>query len=325
MAKLAVPGPFDEAYLTTISGRTQCARRRGSPLALVNGVFGISRASSRARRSSSSLVSKPVPIFPAKHEVVPVEVPDQQRAETHALALRIGEAADDEVVRLLALHLQPVLRAAMLVGRVAALRDDALPSFGAGALPGLRIVEQRHLRERQSERHAAQQRATLFERQRASRRGHRATGCRTRSSPPAERAPPPGRLRRRGSTSWTGRFAIAWTTDGCELLCGSRLRENKPNVGAVLEREQPDAVELALEDPLGPGEPVLCERRRHRLEPFGKRGRHGISTPTITTEYLARTCAGNTATASGVTWRHPSTLISAQRGKRGEHAPRRRS
>ena len=38
----------------------------------------------------------------------------------------------------------------------------------------------------------------------------------------------------------------------------------------MFEREQADAIELALEDPLGPGEPLLRQRRRHRLDPFGK-------------------------------------------------------
>src|SRR5688572_1060039 len=50
---------------TTISGRTQCARSRGRPVAIVKGVLATSSASSRARRSSRSLLSKPVPTFPA--------------------------------------------------------------------------------------------------------------------------------------------------------------------------------------------------------------------------------------------------------------------
>src|SRR5262249_39732239 len=55
-----------KAICATTSGRTQCARTRGNPTALVNGEVGISSASSRARSSSSSFVSKPVPTFPAK-------------------------------------------------------------------------------------------------------------------------------------------------------------------------------------------------------------------------------------------------------------------
>src|SRR3954467_9653139 len=51
---------------TAISGRTQCARSRGSPRDLVKGALSISIASSRCRSESSSFVSKPVPILPAK-------------------------------------------------------------------------------------------------------------------------------------------------------------------------------------------------------------------------------------------------------------------
>src|SRR5262245_34067493 len=55
-----------KATCTTISGCTQCARMRGSPTAFVNGDFGISSLSRRARSSSNSFVSKPVPTLPAK-------------------------------------------------------------------------------------------------------------------------------------------------------------------------------------------------------------------------------------------------------------------
>ena len=135
-----------KATCTTISGRTQCARKRGNPVAFVNGVVGISRASSRARRSSSSVVSKPVPTLPAKHEIAHLRSSRRAaRPRPTRLPLRIGEAADDELLRRLALHLQPVLRATMLVLGVAPLGDDAFPPFAAGALPGLRIVERRHL------------------------------------------------------------------------------------------------------------------------------------------------------------------------------------
>ena len=71
-------------------------------------------------------------------EVAAFVVADEQRAEPDARALRIGEPADDELLRRLAFHLQPVFRAAMLVGRAAALGDDAFPSFAARALPRVR-------------------------------------------------------------------------------------------------------------------------------------------------------------------------------------------
>src|SRR5947207_2214002 len=56
---------------TTISGRTQWARSRGNPVAVVKGDFGSSIASRRLRRSSRSFVSKPVPSFPAKTRSLP--------------------------------------------------------------------------------------------------------------------------------------------------------------------------------------------------------------------------------------------------------------
>ena len=51
--------------------------------------------------------------------------------------------------------------------------------------------------------------------------------------------------------------------------CGSRLREYSWTSVPVLVREQPDAVELALEQPVGSAEAVLRQRGGHRLEPVG--------------------------------------------------------
>src|SRR5436190_7635669 len=70
-----------------------------------------------------------------KHDIVAGEVANQQRAETDAAALRVGEPADDQLLRRLAFHLQPVRRAAVLVRRVAALCNHPFPSLLARALP----------------------------------------------------------------------------------------------------------------------------------------------------------------------------------------------
>ena len=140
-----------------------------------------------------------------------------------------------------------------------------------------------HLREWQSERHAAQQRATLVERQARHVSAIEPQNVEHVVVRLAEGAPPPG--------------GFAVEDDVVDRQVGDgldhgRMRavERQPvprqqaNVGAVLERQQPNAVELALEDPLGPGEPVLRERRRHRFEPVGKRvinlQRQTVSTPT---------------------------------------------
>ena len=130
-----------KATCTTISGRTQCARRRGSPVALVNGGLSISSAIELRAQVEQQLGVEAGADLAGKDEVVALEVADEQRTETDARALRIGEAADDQLLARLALHLEPVRRAAMLVGRVAPLGDDAFPALRAGALPRLVIVE----------------------------------------------------------------------------------------------------------------------------------------------------------------------------------------
>src|SRR5262249_17591293 len=44
----------------------------------------------------------------------------------------------------------------------------------------------------------------------------------------------------------------------------------KFHLRAIFECEYSDSIELSLEDPLGSGEAFLCERRRHRHNPFGE-------------------------------------------------------
>ena len=76
-----------------------------------------------------------------EHELSLVVMADQQRAESDASALGIGEAADHELPRRLALHLDPRLRPALLVAGIAALGDDPFPALRGRALPRLRIVQ----------------------------------------------------------------------------------------------------------------------------------------------------------------------------------------
>ena len=61
-----------------------------------------------------------------------VEVADEERAEAGPAALRIGPAADHQLLLVDALELQPVRRATPHpVRRVGPLRDQALPAAGA--------------------------------------------------------------------------------------------------------------------------------------------------------------------------------------------------
>ena len=99
-------------------------------------------------------------------EIAVFVVPDQQGAEADARALRIGKSADDEFLRRLALHLQPMLRAAMLVRRAAPFRNDAFPALPAGTLPRFLVVEQCDATHRRIEWQFLQERASIFKRQR---------------------------------------------------------------------------------------------------------------------------------------------------------------
>src|SRR4051794_8624801 len=90
---------------------------------------------------------------------------DEQCAETNSLALRIGEAADNEILRQLTLHLQPLFRAAMLVDRTASLRDHAFPAVALRAFPRRRIVDQRDAPHWLFKRQLSEKLTTLLKRQ----------------------------------------------------------------------------------------------------------------------------------------------------------------
>ena len=115
----------------------------------------------------SILVSKPGADLSREDEIVAVEVADEQSAESGARALGIGEAADDEVLRRLALHLEPVLRSLLLVRRIEPLGDDAFPSLATRTLPRLGVVHCRHATQRRAKRQLVEQRAAFGERQTA--------------------------------------------------------------------------------------------------------------------------------------------------------------
>ena len=69
------------ATCTTISGRTQCARSRGSPIALVNGdCRHLERVEPRAQLEQQ-LGVEPRPDLAGEDEVVAVEVADEQRPQ----------------------------------------------------------------------------------------------------------------------------------------------------------------------------------------------------------------------------------------------------
>jgi hypothetical protein len=106
------------------------------------------------------------PDLAGEDEVLILEIADEQRAEADTRTLRIGVTTDDQFLRRLALHLQPVLGAAVLVWRSTPLGDHTLPSVAAGLLPRLVAVEEHDALERPLQRQPLQQGVPLLERQR---------------------------------------------------------------------------------------------------------------------------------------------------------------
>src|SRR5438105_1557794 len=115
MAQLAVYGPLDEGNLRDDFGSHPMCTNSWQPLRFREGRLGnLQLVQARTQVQQQSGV-KSGTNFAGKDEVIPIEVPHKQRAETNPCALRIGESADHEFLRRLALHLQPVRRAAVLV------------------------------------------------------------------------------------------------------------------------------------------------------------------------------------------------------------------
>ena len=166
MAQLAVHGPLDECDLHDDLGphpvRAQARQSRGLRERRLRDLESVEPGTQVEQQLGVEAGAD----LAGKDEVVAVEVADKQRAETDAAALRIGEAADNKLLRGLALHLEPVRRPPVLVRRVAALGDDAFPALAARALPRLRLVERRRRAERRAKRQRSQQGASLVERQR---------------------------------------------------------------------------------------------------------------------------------------------------------------
>src|SRR2546429_4943413 len=127
MTKLAVNRPFDEGDLHDDLGLHPMRAQPRQPGPSREGRPGdLDRVEPRAQLQQQLRVESGANL-PREYEIVVLEISDEQRAEADPLALGIGEAADHELLRRLALHLQPVRRAAVLVRRIAPLGADALP------------------------------------------------------------------------------------------------------------------------------------------------------------------------------------------------------
>src|SRR5438309_7174538 len=144
-------GPFDEGDLDDDLRSHPVGAHPRQPLGSGEGrLVDFETVESRAKLREQSRVEAR-PDLAGEHEVAVIEIADEERAQPDATALGIGEAADDEALRHLALHLEPVLRPLLLVRRIEPLGDHPLPSFDAGPLPRLGVFDHRDAMERRTE------------------------------------------------------------------------------------------------------------------------------------------------------------------------------
>src|SRR5437899_720522 len=139
MAKLAVPGPLDERHLHDDSGMdpVRPKPRQSGPLREWR-LGDFNPVKPRAKVAQELRIESGTDL-PGEDEIAVREVADEQCAKTYPPTLRVGEPADDELLRRLAFHLQPVRRPPVLVRRAAAFCHNAFPAFLACPLPRLRI------------------------------------------------------------------------------------------------------------------------------------------------------------------------------------------
>src|SRR5688572_13465881 len=137
MPKLSMAGPFHEGDLhDNLGAHPMRAQFRQSDGFRERRSLDLETVQLRAKAQEERGVEAGSHLA-RENKIVSVEVADEQRSQSHSPALRIGEAADHELLGGLAFHLQPVARAPVLVGCIAPLRDHTLPTLLAGQLPWL--------------------------------------------------------------------------------------------------------------------------------------------------------------------------------------------
>src|ERR1700722_6701577 len=159
-------GPFDEPNLydnlrpNPMRADTRQADRFGE------GAFGDFDFVEPRTQSDQLLRVEACAHLAGEDELIAFEVAKQQRAEPTAFALRISEAADHQLLRRLAFHLEPMRRPAMFIGRIATLGDHAFPPFATSPVPWLLAGNLRDGVEGRPQPEIAQNRTALREWQR---------------------------------------------------------------------------------------------------------------------------------------------------------------
>jgi hypothetical protein len=164
VAELAVHRPLDERHVHDDLGlHPVCAHTREPRPDGERRLLDLGRIEPRAQVHQQCPVETGADLAGEDELTLFIEA-NQQGPESDAASLRISESADHEVAGQLALHLEPVLRALVLVHRVATLRDDTLPALGARAVPRFVATQLVHSLERCLERQPGEHRASLLER-----------------------------------------------------------------------------------------------------------------------------------------------------------------
>src|SRR5580704_17530309 len=292
VAQPPVRGPFTEADLRDEAGP--------GPVhpALAGQVTGLERAAVLLHLAELGVqqVQRPL-VEPGPHLArvdqppLTVVVPEQQGAEAGAAALRVGEPADDQLLVVLALELQPVLGPAGLVGGAGPLGDEPLPAQAAGlgvepdAVADPVLGEAQRVAEVQQ---LLQPLVTLAQWLRAQvgavgpqhvedvvldRHGAQLIRGRVGLLHPLLQLGEAGlAVVERDHLAVHHEIAgLLGTQCLDELGIGAADRllvaGHQPNLVAVAEGQAPLAVQLALIDPGRVGEPVLGQRGQLRLEP----------------------------------------------------------
>src|SRR5688500_4108490 len=106
VTQLAVHGPFGERDLNHHLGKHPVRAQALEADRFREWRRGERQPVEPRTKVEQQLRIEPGPDLPRKDEVVAFVVADEQRAETDADALRVGEAADDELLRRFAFHLE---------------------------------------------------------------------------------------------------------------------------------------------------------------------------------------------------------------------------
>src|SRR5262249_14438350 len=266
MAELAVRCPLDECNLHNDLGRHPMGAKAWQSFGFSEWRFWDLELVEPRTKLQQQLRVEAGADFAGEDEIIPIEVSHEQCAETDAAALRIRESSNDEFLCGLALHLQPVRRAAVLVRWCAALCDHSFPSFPASTLPGVVVRNFWNVRQRRTEREVVKQCASSVERQ-----AHHGTAVEPEDveyviSDSASRIPRGLAVkdyvtyRKLGDCLGDGRVVLRQPVTRIKL-----------HIAAILERKHADSIQLTLEDPLGPGETFLGQRCCHWHNPFWER------------------------------------------------------